>query len=608
MTIGLTPVNQELAAKLVELLESVRKDAKYALDSLKSGNIDLFARTMTDVQNAVLTVRENLITFQADLSMSQCFNIIENFNHSIGNMADQIMYGDKRRSEIILEFEIIPLLAELKEDLYFFVLIYPDKQKMDKYYKEEFALNHQNEYIRDGKARFDVSIVVTAWNKLDYTRQCIESLFQFTDLKGLNCELITINHGSQDATSEYFESLPHEKKINFKKNMRMVFPAYIIRVVEGKYCAMINNDVVLTTNWLENLLKCISSDGKIAITSPVAPNTSNLQGIPVSYNSIEEMQEFSAGYNVSNSRLWDERVRLCPPIAMLNMNIVNKTGFLDRYYIHLEFSDDDNGLLFRRNGYKQILQKDTFCHHFGSVTLGESQRANSTLEKSRKLFFDKHGVDPWDTGSCYDLNIISNLDFNKSGYVNILGIDAGMGSTPLQIKNELRQKGNDKATLYNFTDDIKFEPDLKHYSDHYSFGSVKNIGDFYEDEKFDYIYIGKKLEEYDDFENLLLMLKKILKKNGQLIFQINNPYNIVSLYELSTFKIPGGVKRFSRIEPAWLLSHLRSLYSQCDFLALRNEIPTQLTNFYKDILKANNNIENSEMFLKTAIFQFKLRG
>jgi len=608
MTVGLTPANQELAAKLVELLESAHKDAKHALDLLKSGDIDLFARIMADVQNVVLTVRENLRMCSDKLSISQCFNIIENINHSIGNMADRIMNSDKRRGEIILEFEMIPLLAELKEDLYFFALIYPDKQRMDKYYKEEFALNHQNEYIRDGKAHYDVSIAVTAWNKIEYTRQCIESLFQFTNFEGLNCELITINHGSQDGTGEYFESLPHEKKINFKKNMCTIAGSYLHRVVEGKFCVNVSNDVVLTKNWLENLLACIRSDDKIAITCPVTPNTSNLQAIEVLYKNIEEMQEYAAGYNISNPSLWEERVRLCPPIAMLNVDILNKTGFWDRYFVNMEFTDDDIGAQFRKKGYKQIFQLDTFCHHFGSITLGEAQRGNGTLEKSRKLFKDKYGIDPWGLGFCYDINIISSLDLSLTGQVSILGIDAGIGSTPLQIKNELRRRGNNTAVLFNFTQDIQFEPDLEPYSDCFNFDSIENIGRIYKEEQFDYIYIGKKLEEYAEFESLLLALKKILKKNGQLIFQITNPFHVLSLYELHGLKMPHHAKRMSRIDPDWLLSHLSNMFSRCDIIAIRDEIPARLVDFYNYLLKSNKNNKNSELILQTSVFQFKLRG
>jgi len=608
MTVKPMPLNDELAINIIELLESAREGAKNALDSLKTGDIDMFARIMADVQNAIIAVQEHSKTLSDLLSMSQCFNIIENIFHSVGNMADKIIKSDNRRGEIILEFEIIPLLAELKEDVYFFALIYPDKSRMDRYYKEEFAKNHQNEYIRDGKVRYDVSLVVTAWNKLDYTKLCIESLLKFTDIKGLNCELITINHGSHDGTGEYFESLPHEKKINFKKNMGTIVNSYFIRAVEGKYCVFISNDVVLTKNWLENLIYCIRSDDKIAIVCPTMSNTSNLQSINISYSNLEEMQKFAAANNSLNPDLWEERVRLCPPMAMLDINILNKTGFFDRYFVHIEFGDDDAGVVFRRNGFKQILQCDTFCHHFGSVTLGDAQRKNSTLEKSRKLFLNKHGFDPWGLGFCYDLNVIKRLDYNITGQVSILGIDAGMGSTPLQIKNELRHKGNKNTLLYNFTEDEQFMQDLDPYSDHFNLGSVKNLKSIYNESQFDYVYIGKMLEEYEDFKELLFSLKKIIKKDGQLVFQINNPYNILSLYELSVFKMPQNGPKLTRIDPFWLVSYLKDMFPQCDLTAISNEVPDCLSEYYDKLLKMNRDNDDSEKILKTTVFQFILRG
>jgi len=601
-------LNEDLAGKIVELLKNAQDGAKNALHAFQTGDISIFARIMSEMQNAILSVQESLAPFSQVLTMSQCFNIIANIQNSIINLVDRISGADSRRAGIILEFEIIPLLAELKEDIYFFCLIYPDKDRMDRYYKDEFAQNHQNEYIRDGKARFDVSLIVVAWNKLDYTRQCMESLLKYTDVVGLNCEIITINHGSTDGTNEYFESFPHEKKINFKVNMCTIANSYLLRIAEGKYCVSISNDVVLTSNWLENLLSCIRSDDKIAIVCPAISNTSNLQSIDISYSNLEEMHEFAMANNKLNPDLWEERVRLCPPIAMLSMNIVNKTGFYDRYFIHMEFADDDAGVVFRRNGFKQILQRDTFCHHFGSVTLGDAQRKNSTLEKSRKLFLDKHGFDPWGLGFCYDSNVINSLDFNSTGQVNILGIDAGMGSTPLQIKNELRHKGNTNVVLYNFSEDIQFMPDLEPYSDHFNLGSVEDLVSTYNGTQFDYIYIGKMIEEYTNFEDILFTLKKLIKKNGQLIFQINNPYNIFSLYELSVLKIPQDGEKFTRIDPFWFVSYLRNIFPQCDLSAIRNEVPDFLSEFYNNLLKMNKNNQNSGLILKTVVFQFRLRG
>ncbi len=510
----------ELYINTVDLLKTTYDGAKYALNSYKTGDIETFANIMENIENAIANINQKLLPLSTQLEELQCFNIIDNLQNSLKNLENRINNGEFKRGEIILEFEIVPLLAELKEDLYFFTLIYPDKSKMDQYYKNEFARNHQNEYLLEGKTRFNVSIVVTAWNKLDYTKLCIENIFKYTDFKGLNCELITINHGSTDGTEEFFETLPHEKKINLKNNMCAISLTYPPRIVEGRYYVNISNDIIVTKNWLENMLRCMEEDNTTAVAVPTTPNISNYQSIDVQYNNIEEMHSFAENFNVSNSDLWEERVRLCPAVEIINMDIVNKIGFCDRYFRYMEFTDDDAGVRFRRSGYKQILLRDTYCHHFGSVTLGTAQKKNSTIEKSRKLFSEKHGYDPWGLGFCYDLNVIKSLDFNKKGHINILGIDAGVGSTPLQIKNELKRKGNRDVTLYNFATDGRFDFDLKLYSDVFIADDIKDLKNIFVDEKFDYIYVGKEIEEYHNYNYILQILNNKLCKGGSLI--INN--------------------------------------------------------------------------------------
>lgn len=54
---------------------------------------------------------------------------------------------------------------------------------------------------------------------MEYTKKAVESIYKYTDFEKLNVELITVNNGSTDGTEEYFNSLPNEKKINFKHNM-----------------------------------------------------------------------------------------------------------------------------------------------------------------------------------------------------------------------------------------------------------------------------------------------------------------------------------------------------------------------------------------------------
>ena len=73
-----------------------------------------------------------------------------------------------------------------------------------------------HDMVRENKKKefkYKVSIIVTAYNKLEYTKAAIESIYKYTDFSKGEVELITKNNGSTDGTQEYFESLPNKKKI-----------------------------------------------------------------------------------------------------------------------------------------------------------------------------------------------------------------------------------------------------------------------------------------------------------------------------------------------------------------------------------------------------------
>ena len=102
---------------------------------------------------------------------------------------------------------------------------------------------------------YDVSIVLCAYNKLEYTKAAVESIFAHTDFSDGRVELITINNGSDDGTREYFENLPHAKKVNLKYNILAINAQQYI--VEGMYLVGFSNDVITTPHWLDHLYTAI---------------------------------------------------------------------------------------------------------------------------------------------------------------------------------------------------------------------------------------------------------------------------------------------------------------------------------------------------------------
>ena len=111
----------------------------------------------------------------------------------------------------------------------------------------------------------------TTFNALEYTKQCIESVLLQTNI---NYELILINNGSADGTKEYFKSLARSLKPNKKlQKVTIVQSKQNLGVAKalnlgisksiGRYVCYLNNDVIVTKDWLKKIVKAAKSDKQI---------------------------------------------------------------------------------------------------------------------------------------------------------------------------------------------------------------------------------------------------------------------------------------------------------------------------------------------------------
>jgi len=388
--------------------------------------------------------------------------------------------------------------------------------------KQDIALLRKNIVNYSEKAHVPlVSIVVLAYNQLDYTKLCVESIFRHT--MGIDYELITVNNGSSDETQEYFDSLPNARVVTLPENVGPVngFNAGL-KIAVGKYTAGVCNDFIFTANWMDNLLKCIESDNRIGFVSPGSSNISNGQQINGSYSNIAEMQEFAKNYNISDSAKWEERVRLLPNVLMVRTELFRKLGYYDPRFYFGEFADDDFAFRIRREGYKLIFMRDTFVYHFGSISTGENQRKSNSLEVSRKIFSNKHGIDAWEEAS-YDNVLVQAATRQPKTKPRILGINTACGATPLQIKNKLKKDHMETICIWNITNEGRFLQDLMTVSTGAALTNVNNFRYSWSGEKFDIIVFERDFERAQPIKETMESLKSLLAEGGQLFIKVQNP-------------------------------------------------------------------------------------
>ena len=419
-------------------------------------------------------------------------------------------------------------------------------------YREEriIALEGARDEILSLKSyRYKASLCVTAFNKLEYTKLAIESLYRNTDFSAGNIELITINNGSSDGTEEYFESLPNEKKINYKYNMLGV-PLWP-EIFEGKYVVMVSNDVIATPGWLENLLACMDSDPNIAMASPTCNEDAIAcdQGISIPYeNSPSELagiEPFAREYNKSDPALWEDRTILMPFVSIMHRAVASVIP-TDPIYTKSFFVDDDLSTVFRRGGWRQVLAKDTFMHHFGSVTLGKGDKNPESAKNMwdmRRTYLDKWGVDAWESRGTLPTRKFLKEGLKPKEGIAILFFEPKFGDSFLMLKNVIRKAGvSDIRTTAVVVDD-RYILDATPFFDEVI--AASGIEDSFEciEGQFDAILMGDYLENLvrGDAMEAIERLHALLTPGGSLFFNI---FNCGSSYALIERIRKGGPYRY----------------------------------------------------------------
>jgi len=443
--------------------------------------------------------------------------------YSLKNIIQLIINNKTKKAIHKIEFELIPLTEELRQRFYFYNIASNDNYLLEQYYKKDIHLLGNNKYIekslKSNEWKYDLSIVVMAYNKLEYTKQCVNFLLKYYP-RHLRTELILINHGSTDGTKEYFESLSPDKQLDIKINGGG--SSAIFRITEGKYILSISNDVFVQNNSIKNMYECITSDPKIGYIVPTTPNVSNLQTIECTYSNTDELEEFAENNNISDYYRWEERVRLCNPISMVSAecSLKLKSGYWYNSTNQQSFPDDRLSLLCRRNNYKMYLCKDAFCHHCGSVTLKDDKKINSNeaFLQGRIDFKNTFGIDPWGTGFCYNYAIFKDFELKFNGHINILGINCGMGSNSLKIKELYKEHNhNTDVSLINIEQKEIFIKEMALFSDDtIILSQLSQLSQVLNDQKFQYIVFEDPFNGKEHNVEDIEFLSDYLVESGEL--------------------------------------------------------------------------------------------
>lgn len=379
-------------------------------------------------------------------------------------------------------------------------------------------------------ATAEVSIIIPAYNRLEKTRRCVSSVLTYT--KGIDYELILIDNGSNDGTLSYFQQIPYEKKkiVHITKNLGAGFPLFALSLLDlGHYVCIFANDLIVTANWLNNLLLCIQSDPRIGMVNPVSSNTSNFQNVNEVPQGHSAMQAWAKRFNQSDPTKWEDRQRLITLGTLYRKEALMSIGWPagDVGFFH-DFADDDITFRMRRAGYRAVLAGDTWiCHDHDRTAETAPEVFQRSLEIGQRNFRDKYfGVDAWEDVNNYYLPFLSYFPEPKQQQCPwLLGVDVKCGTPILDLKNWLRKFNIFSAQLSAFTQDPKYWMDLKTICD----GPVlcdreEFLTDGFLPHSFDYVVADRPINRYHEPQKMLNDLFSLCKAGGILVCRLANSY------------------------------------------------------------------------------------
>lgn len=262
-----------------------------------------------------------------------------------------------------------------------------------------------SDFALDSKVS-SVDIIVPVYNALEDVQRCLESLQLCTD--GMKVQVIVVNDGSEETTTQWLRSYCKDKPL-FRLIEQAQNGGYTKAVNTGlkastaDYVVTQNSDTIVSTGWLNGLIRCMNSDQKIGIVGPLS-NAASWQNVPHLHDETGAfvVNEIPNGYSVDEMA---DLVRLAskkdyPRIPLVNgfclmikKAVLEKVGYMDEENFPIGYGEESDYCLRTANaGFELAIADDVYIYHAKSKSFGHEKRRQLSQEGLARLKI-KHSSD-----------------------------------------------------------------------------------------------------------------------------------------------------------------------------------------------------------------------
>lgn len=377
------------------------------------------------------------------------------------------------------------------------------------------------------------SIVILSYNKQNFTKICLESIRKYTHL---SYEIIVVdNNSSEEGCLKYLLQQKDIILIQNKENKGFAGGCNQgITAAKGKYIMLLNNDTIVTNNWLSNMVDLLEQHPEIAMTGPLTNATVGKQQIPVSYgDDLEKMQEFAYKISISSAKPW-KTLRLVFFCTLIRRELFQEIGLLDENFVVGNYEDDDFNLRLLTSNKKMYICRNSFVHHYMNVSFKDKNIQREKIMQKNKLYLEyKWNQMDWNHHAAFNQYMLDQI-LNHKGK-NVLHIGCGLGALAIELKDfssdyfvvGVEEHDLRKNIAETFLDKV--------YSLDYSYEFL----DMLPVNKFDVIIIENSIEILG--LNLLKKIKSFVETTSLILVRVFNSRHITTIEKAVFGKVEGNL-------------------------------------------------------------------
>jgi GT2 family glycosyltransferase len=216
------------------------------------------------------------------------------------------------------------------------------------------------------------AITFACYNQVEYTKMCIDSMIKH----GLDLSrLVVVDNASTDRTRSYLETLPLGGHIFNKTNLGCgVAWNQGALALQAEWTIIMNNDVIVTKNWIENLIETAEKNN-LKVISP-----SLIEGPLVKGTLDYDLDAFTdnAHLKMQNAMRYEGHHAVC---LAVHQSVWLEVGYFQPIPKLLGFEDTMFFNELKKANIAAGMTGSSWLHHFGSITQSAMKQERGLSQK-----------------------------------------------------------------------------------------------------------------------------------------------------------------------------------------------------------------------------------